>query len=69
MFQLCFKVIKELASVFFKGFEKEVSKVFQATFKVVSWKFQGYVKSASKVLPGCFKVFCFFTVFQGSFVL
>ena len=68
MFQLCFKCIKELASGLFKGFEKEVSKVFQATFKVVSWKFQGYIKSASKVLPGSLKFF-FFTVFQGSFVL
>ena len=38
-----------------KGFEKLVSEVFQASFRVVSGNIQGCVKSISKIPPGAQK--------------
>ena len=39
-----------------RGDDKEVSKVFWSSFKVVSGRIQEYIKSVSLFLPGSFKV-------------
>ena len=68
MFHGCFKDVSKKLEWHFqsdlKGFEKLVSEVFQASFRVVSGNIQGCVKSISKIPPGVQKCFQLYSMFK-----